>query len=82
MGHALASGDYSRALDLLMEQNAFVMKARAGAGPWVDESAGRLRVRYRDDNLGGLPSRKELPSFWRHSYFIDALHKIAVQLHK
>lgn len=81
MGRALASGDYTRALDLLMEQNAFVMKARAGAGPWVDEAAGLLRVRYRDENLGDLPSRKELPTFWRHSYFIDALHKVAVELH-
>lgn len=80
VANALASGEYALALELLMEQNAFVMKARASAGPWVDLSGGRLRVRYRDENLGDLPERKELPALWRHSYFIDALRTIALEL--
>ena len=77
---SLAGGAYAQAIDQLMEQNAFVMKARASAGPWVDLSNGRLRVRYRDENLGDLPERKELPTLWKHSYFLDSLRSIALEL--
>ena len=42
LAHALASGEFERALGLLMDQNRFVMKARAGAAPWVDVSNKRL----------------------------------------
>lgn len=80
VGTALASGDFEGALRLLMEQNGFVMKVRAGAAPWVDISNGRLRVRLRDDDPGNLPARDELPNFWRHSYFLDSLRTMAVAL--
>lgn len=80
IANAMAGGMYQDVLHLLMEQNAFVMKARASAGPWVDLSGERLRVRYRDENLGDLPERKELPTLWRHSYFLDALRTIAAEL--
>jgi hypothetical protein len=80
LARALASGEYEAALGLLMEQNAFVMKVRAGAGPWVDLSNRLIRVRLRDDDVNGLPEKGELPTFWRHSYFIDSLRTVAVAL--
>lgn len=80
VANALAGGSYQQAIELLMEQNGFVMKTRAGAGPWADLSENRLRVRYREETLGALPDRNELPALWRHSYFLDALRAIAVQL--
>jgi len=80
LARALVSGEFERALGLLMDQNRFVMKARAGAAPWVEVSNGRLRVRFRDDNSGELPTRSALPEFWRHSYFVDSLRAIAVTL--
>lgn len=76
----LASGDFERTLDLLLDQNRFVMKIRAGAAPWVDVTDGRLRVRFREDDGGDLPKRSELPGFWRHSYFLDSLRAIALEL--
>jgi hypothetical protein len=76
----LASGDFERTLGLLLDQNRFVMKARAGAGPWVDLDNGRLRVRFREDDAVDLPKRTELPAFWRHSYFLDSLRAIALAL--
>jgi len=80
LARALVSGEFERALGLLMDQNRFVMKARAGAAPWVDVSNGRVRVRFRDDNAGELPTRAALPEFWRHSYFVDSLRTIAIAL--
>ena len=80
IAQALATGDFDGALRLLMEQNGFVMKMRSGAAPWVDLSSGRIRVRLRDDALGNLPERAELPSLWKHSYFLDSLRTMAVAL--
>lgn len=76
----LTSGDFERALALLLEQNSFVMKARAGAAPWVDITNGRLRVRFRDEDGEDLPKRSQLSEFWRHSYFLDSLRAIALAL--
>jgi len=80
LADAVGSGRYEAALQLLMDQNAYVMKARGSAAPWVDVVGGRLRVRYRDENLGDLPERKDLATFWRHSYFLDALRTVALDL--
>jgi hypothetical protein len=80
LAHSLASGDYEAAVKLLLEQNAFVMKIRAGAAPWVDVSNHVLRVRLREDDGGDLPERSELPTFWKHSYFLDSLRTMAVAL--
>ncbi len=79
IAHTLASGDYERAIGLLMEQNSSVMKYRAGSAPWVDVSNGRLRVKFRDDGAE-LPKGSELPEYWRHSYFLDSLRSIALAL--
>jgi hypothetical protein len=80
VARTLAVGDFERTLGLLLDQNRFVMKIRAGAPPWVDVTDGRLRVRFRDDDGGDLPTRSELPEFWRHSYFLDSLRAIALAL--
>jgi hypothetical protein len=80
LAHSLASGDYEGSVKLLLEQNAFVMKIRAGAAPWVDVSNHVLRVRLRDDDGGDLPEKSELPTFWKHSYFLDSLRTMAVAL--
>jgi hypothetical protein len=80
VARAFTSGDFEDALGLLLEQNRFVMKIRAGAAPWVDASNGRLRIRFSDDDGGDLPNRSELPEFWRHSYFLDSLRAIALAL--
>lgn len=79
IAHTLASGDYERAIGLLMEQNSSVMKYRAGSAPWVEVSNGRLRVKFRDDGAA-LPKGSELPEYWRHSYFLDSLRSIALAL--
>ena len=80
LARSLGSGEYEGALRLLMEQNAFVMKVRSGAGPWVDLSNRLLRVRLRDDDVDALPERRELSTLWKHSYFIDSLRTVAVAL--
>jgi hypothetical protein len=80
LARVLTAGEFDVAIHLLMEQNAFVMKARAAGGPWVDLHDGKLRVRFRDDNAGELPDKSELPNYWRHSYFIDSLRAIALTL--
>lgn len=78
----LASGDYAGAIRCLVDQNAFVMSVRAGGSAWVEEDAGRIRVRMRDDGGTRLPTEEELPTFWRHSYFIDSLRQIALSLRR
>ena len=77
---ALSEGLYDEAVQLLMEQNALVMKARAASGPWVDLAEDRLRVRYRDERPGSLPGQQALISLWRHPYFLDSLRSIAWDL--
>lgn len=75
---ALADGDYGRLIELLLAQNADVMSQRGGA-PWIERRAGRLYVRFRDEQ-GALPDRTDLPRLWRFSYFLDSLYSVAAQL--
>lgn len=79
LARAMAGGDYDRALGNLMDQNRFVMKVRGG-GPWVDLDNGKIRVRFRDDKTAVLPKKSELPTLWRHSYFLDSLRAMALAL--
>jgi len=79
LARAMAGGDYNQALGLLMDQNRFVMKVRGG-GPWVDLDNGKVRVRFRDDNTATLSKKSELPTLWRHSYFLDSLRAMALAL--
>ncbi len=77
---ALAGGHYVDALKFLIDQNTFVMKTRAGGGAWIELEQSRIKVRFRDENPGAMPDRRDLPELWRHSYFLDALRAIAIQL--
>ena len=70
---ALAAGEYSRLVDLLIAQNAVVMTQRGGV-PWIERRAGHLHVRFRDEQ-GALPDRVELPWLWRFSYFLFAAER-------
>jgi hypothetical protein len=79
VGERLASGDYAAAVQLLLEQNRYVMKSRSGAAPWVEEQGGRLVVRFRDEG-GNLPTREELLHLWRFPYFLDSLRAVTLAL--
>ncbi len=80
LARSLASGEYEDVLQLLLDHNRHVMKQRAGAAPWVDLRDGRLQVRFRDEQMSSLPERKELPSYWRHAYFLGSLRQMASEL--
>jgi len=78
--NALATGDYTEAIRQLLEQNRAVMISRGGAAPWLEIRDGKLHVKFVAEDAGGLPARDELPSLWIHSYFLDSLRTIAMQL--
>jgi len=78
IGNALARGDYSNLVELLIEQNKMVMDARGGA-PWIEKRQGRLHVRFRDEQ-GELPRREDLSKLWRFPYFLDSLRSVAAVL--
>ena len=68
-------GDYAALVNLLLEQNRWVMGTR-GAAPWVEIDGGKLRVRFRDED-GALPTGAELPTLWRSPYFLESLRSVA-----
>lgn len=78
--NALAAGDYAGAIHQLLEQNRAVMIMRGGAAPWADIRDGKLHVKFVAEDVCSLPTRDELPSLWRHSYFLDSLRTVAMQL--
>lgn len=75
---------YEDAIRLVLEQNAAVMKARASFAPWAvlqeNGQQRRIQVKFRDQNLGHLPGADELPTLWRHAYFIESLRTVAAAL--
>jgi len=71
VAESAASGQYEDLLRLLVDQNSAVMGSRGGA-PWVELQGHRINVKFREEN-GWLPKREELPTLWRHSYFLDSL---------
>ncbi|MCB9631964.1 MAG: hypothetical protein H6721_07500 [Sandaracinus sp.] len=76
VARALAEGDYAAAIAGVLEQNAEVMRARGGAAAWVEVRRGCFEVHYRDERLADLPQASELPLYWRHAYFLEALREI------
>jgi hypothetical protein len=81
IAEGLAAGRYEAVLPLLLEHNAFVMRARNGSDPWVRVVNGRLDVRFRDE-ASELASRCELPDLWRNNYFLNPLKEVVVTLGK
>jgi hypothetical protein len=79
IGNALKAGQYHEAIKLLIDHNAFIMRARGAAGPWVEVTRGKIGIRYRDES-GELIARKELPNRWRNTYFINSLKDVVVTL--
>jgi len=75
---ALQQGAYEDALRLLIDQNLATMQLRGGAA-WLEERAGRLRVRVRYE-LGALPARSTLGNLWRFPYFIESLLSLVSEL--
>jgi len=78
IGKALAGGDYSVLVELLIEQNKDVMGGRGGA-PWIEKRKGKLHVRFRDEQ-GALPHRDKIAELWRFPYFLDSLRSVALAL--
>jgi len=79
IAQALIGGDYARVIRRLLGQNQAVMQMRGGAGAWIREENGRLRVQMSDER-GALPERTELPTLWRFPYFLNPLVAVAFQL--
>ena len=75
---ALSQGEYADALRQLITQNQATMQARGGAA-WIEDRAGRLHVRVRDEQ-GILPTREKISTLWRFPYFLDSLRAISLQL--
>lgn len=80
LASAFHEGNYENAVQLVLEQNAAVMKARSAAASWAEVRQGKLHVRFRDEQLSKLPDAKELPLYWRHAYFIESLRNVAFAL--
>jgi len=80
LAHAFRDGRYEEALQVVLEQNAMVMKARSGAAPWAVVSDEKLCVRFRDEQSSDLPAADELAEYWRHAYFIESLRQVALTL--
>ncbi len=78
IAESLSSGDYARAIEILLEQNSATMQLRGGAA-WIDRRPNGLQVKIRDEQ-GLLPSRSELKDLWRFPYFLDSLWAITRQV--
>lgn len=77
---ALHAARYEDALHLLIAQNGAVMKARSAAAPWAVIRSDKLTVRLHDEQRGSLPEAADVPTYWRHAYFIDSLRRMAADL--
>jgi hypothetical protein len=75
----LAEGKYEDLIERLIVHNKYVMQQRGGAAPWIELKDERIHVAFRDED-GRLPERKELPSLWRSSYFLDSLRSVVGQV--
>ena len=73
-----STGAYDDLIKLLLVQNREVMGER-GSTSWLDLRDDHFHVRFHEER-GELPKKAELPTLWRHSYFIDALRLVAGQI--
>lgn len=80
LASALHRSRFEEALQLSLEQNAAVMKARSAAAPWAVLRDGKLQVKFRDERPDRMPDADSLPGFWRHAYFIASLRTVGASL--
>ena len=74
LAEALRVGDYLDAIQIAVDQNLEVMKARGG-GPWLSIERNCFKVRLKEES-GSLPEAEELPALWVNSYFLNSLKTI------
>lgn len=77
---ALRTGAFADALRLCIEHNAFVMRARGGAEPWVVIADGRLDVRYRDEGTLPLVPGNQLATTWQNGFYLNPFKEVLDQL--
>lgn len=78
IAECVATGEYDRLVQLMIEQNRSVMAARGGA-PWLELRSGKFHVRFRDEREG-IPDRQEAARMWRFPYFLDSLRQVTLAL--
>lgn len=76
IARATASGRYAELVELAVQQNAAVMKARGGA-PWCTLENDRFAVKFRDEE-GDLPTARDIQGLWLFPYFMDSLRTVAL----
>lgn len=74
LAERLACGEYAEACHTLIEQNKAVMDQRDGSA-WIVLKGDRLDVRVPAEDRD-LPTRKDIRSFWVHTYFLNALKRV------
>ena len=77
---SLHSGGWEDAIDLVLAHNQFVMSSRNGSQPWIQRSADKLDVRYRDDSHSNLQPPHELAEAWRSTFYLNPLKSVSDQL--
>lgn len=78
VAEAIRAADYAEVIQRLQQINVRVMQER-GSAPWFHIEDGRIRVRYFEASRP-LPPRKALSTLWEHSYFLDSLASMALQI--
>ena len=76
LSEAFASAEYMRVIELLVAINTSVMQRRHGAASWIVIEGGKLKVHLADERAELLPVN-EAENYWRSTYFINSLWRIA-----
>ncbi len=76
LAEALATGDYGAVVERLVAINAAVMRRRNGAAAWIAIESNRIRVRLADERAD-LVGVEEAEEYWKSTYFINSLWRVA-----
>jgi hypothetical protein len=76
LSEALASAEYVQVIELLVAINTSVMQRRHGAASWIVIEGGKLKVHLADERAELVPVA-EAENYWRSTYFINSLWRIA-----
>lgn len=76
LAECLSVANYEEAIRYLIRINTAVMARRGGSAAWVTEENGMIRVRLTDER-DGLVAVEEAENYWRSTYFINALWRVA-----